>query len=283
MARVLGVFRAVRTAAVLAAASLALTGLCACGGGGGSSADAVVRVGRDPITEASLSQWMSILAGGDFYELSHLTIPKGMVSDPLDYARCTADLKTLAPKLNAKQLRSKCLVLHQALELQALGYLMAAKQELAEDAEFGVTVTGGEVQRAFKSVKAEQFPTEAELREYLAERDWPLSVELFIIKRDLLSEKARGKLGEKFHNESAADAYLNGLKQKWIARTSCSAGYVVLHCAEYKPGTPESTIPPPANLIKEVAAAHPVAPGPPPARDLNCYNKGKSVVCERAQ
>lgn len=244
----------------------------------------MVRVGGDPITKASLNQWMSILGGGDFYELSHITIPKGLVSEPLDYARCTADLTTLAPKLDAKQLRAKCLLLHQALRLQTLGYLIGAQQEFGEEGEVGARVTGGEIQRALKAVKAEQFPTEAEFQQYLAERDWTPSVERFIIKRDLLSEKTAGVLSKRFSSQAAAIAYLNVLKKRWIARTSCSPGYVVLHCVEYKPGTPESTIPPPANLIKEVVAARPVAPAPPPARDLNCYNnKSKRVVCERAQ
>jgi hypothetical protein len=277
----------VRTTVALVVATLALTALSACGGSSGSSVDpGVARVGDVAISKESLSQWMGILAGGDFYELSHITLPKGIVSEPLDYPTCTSELKALAPKLEAAQLRSKCLELHEALRLQALGYLIGAQQGFDVDAELGVTVNGGEIQRALKAVEAEQFPSQAELREYLAERDWTLSVEQFIIKRDLLSEKTAAKLSARFHGEAQAVTYLDGLKAKWVARTSCSPGYVVLHCAKYTPALAkaEAAVPPPANLIHEIVLARPVAPGPPPAKDLNCYNnKSKRVVCERVQ
>lgn len=271
--------KTIRTIAVLLALFLALGGLSACGGGGGLPDNAVAQVGGTTITKATLSQWMSTLAGGDFYELSHITPPDGLVSDPPNYAICIAGLKRLAPKLSSAETKSKCEQLYQALKQQAVSYLLTSQQNFGEDAEVGVKASEDEVKQQFEKVKSELFPTEADLQQYLAARNWTTPVELFLIKRNVLSSKLARKLQEKFSDERASIAYFHSARKKWTAKTDCRPGYVVEQCKQYKPGKTASTMLSPALLIKEIAAARPNTPERPPAPDFECANRGKGLSC----
>ncbi len=269
-----------RAIAALLAASFVVTGVCACAGGGGISGDAVAQVGSTAITKAALSSWMLTLAGGDFFELSQITAPTGLVSDPPRYSTCVAQLKTVTPNVAESRLTLQCQQLYRALKLQALEYLLTAQQGIAEDAERGITVSEAEVQRALTKVKAELFPTEADLKQYLAERDWTLSVEKFLIKRNLLSEKLARMLHEKFKSESASEKYLLATNRSWIAKTTCRKGYTVPQCNGYKPVAGESSIPAPATLVHEIAAERAALTKRRTAPDLNCRPTNHGINCQ---
>jgi hypothetical protein len=272
--------KSTRIVTALVAASLVTIGLPACGGGGGIPGDAVAQVGSTPLTKAALSEWMSSLAGGDFFELAGITLPKGLVSDPPNYAVCIADMKTLAPKLSGGQPRAKCELLDRSMRQQALTYLLSTQQTFDQAAELGLTVSNGEINQNFKGLQEERFPTAADLRQYLSARDWPLSVERFLLKRNLLSAKLTAALNKKFSSEKAQIAYLKATHDKLIAKTSCRPGYVVAQCKEYDAAKPPAMPPPPAALIQEVEAARPPVKQPAPAPDLECSNSPKGVVCE---
>lgn len=226
------------------AASVVLLGVAACGGGAdGPPADVVARVGSAPITRATLSHWMSTIAGGDYFELTSKMAPAGIVSDLPNYSRCQAVLEATSAKLppgrtrpSPKVLASKCRELYTAIKGQALSFLIETQWSAGQDAEQGIRVTSAEVNQRFKQYKAEEFSSEAQFQSYLADRRWSLADELFLIKKDLLSSKLIAKLGAEKRSPAV---FARESARKWRARTSCHAGYMVEQCNGYKaPATP---------------------------------------------
>jgi hypothetical protein len=209
--------------------------LASCGGSG-TPAGTIAQVGDIPITKTELNHWMATIVGGDFYELTRVTAPKQLVSEPPNPTACVAKMKTVAKVTTTTELSHRCQQLAQLLKKQALAYLIESDVEVGEDAEHGITVTNQEIQASFNEVRKAQLPTEAALREYLAQRDWSLSDELFLVKRNLLGskllEKVKHELGAKA-TEPEIDAYYKRLGAKWTDKSSCNPGYVVEGCKQY--------------------------------------------------
>jgi SurA N-terminal domain len=252
-------------------------------GGSPRSGEVVAHVGQSAITKAALNHWMSILAGGDFYETSEITTPKGLVSEPPRYDVCVADLKMLVARgsstLASAQLATKCHQLHQALKEQALSYLIASQTLIGEDVEQDLNVSEGEVDRDLRRLKAEQFPTEAEYRRYLQLRGWSRADERYLVRRNLLSSKLLRKLQRSFSSEQGFARYVADEAKKWTEKTTCAAGYVVEGCRQYDP-MPKQLNPAPAVLIEEIARLRRPKNKVVAAPDVECTNKGKKVSCE---
>lgn len=235
---------------------LAAMSLSACGGG--TSGDVVAQVGETSITKADLNHWMSTLAGGDFYEISSgHTVPAGLVSEPPNYAACVARLETIAAsqmkeasKPTAAQLSSKCRQLYRALRLQTIEFLIGYHWLLGLYTEEGLTATDAETTQLLNHIKAEQFPKE-ELQKYLARKRRSLSDERFVVKLDVLRQKAQKKIEA---DSKRVLAKFTEAGQRWTAKTNCHAGYVVQHCRQYT-GSPvaPSSLPSPAVLLEQVA------------------------------
>jgi hypothetical protein len=233
---------------------LVIAATAAFGGCGGGSSDVVARVGSTPITTVELNHWMSTLAGGDYFEITAATIPRGVVAEPENLPLCISKLKTIALGKVKYELRHRCQQLYSLLKEQAVEYLINSDVYAGEDAEQGATVSNHEIRVALASDKGEEFPTPATLQQYLAERDWSFSDEMFIEKRDLLGTKLLQKVHEKLGStasEEAIDQYYKALARKWHAKTSCNPGYVVSGCKEYrKPATPPTLSP--AIVMEEI-------------------------------
>jgi len=243
------------------AVTLVASCLAACGGGGdasGTSGEIVAQVGTTPITRAAVDHWMSTLAGGDYHQLSAKhTVPAGLVSDPPNYPACVAHLEAAiahapagAPKPSGVRLLKKCQQLYQALREQAVSLLVNDQWTLALARELGATASDGEVMQLFKRVRAEEFPTEAELQQYLASRRLSLADELFLLKVNLIAQKMLTKL---VSEGKQGQARLTEAGQRWTAKTSCRAGYVVQHCKQFT-GPRRSSSPPASVLMEQVAA-----------------------------
>jgi hypothetical protein len=245
----------ISVAAILVAISFSALAIGACGGS--ASSDVVATVGPNKVTKTALNHWIGTLAGGDYYELSHAhTLPLGLVSEPPNYPACLTRLESLARTASAGQstrssvsLLTKCRQLYQALKVQAMTYLVNADWLIGAYSDEGISVSDAEVMQRFNGNKPQQFPTEAALHQYLAERRWTLADELYVIKLDLLEQKAQNKLSTggasllRSYNEEAL---------KWTSKTTCSPGYVVMHCKQYKNNTPPSS-PSPAVLMEQIA------------------------------
>lgn len=205
---------------------------------------------------------MAITIGGDYYQLSGQAAPRGLVSDPPNYASCVAAVRAIRrrsvnnePKPASGELESKCRQLYQVLKQQALSYLISAEWSIGESAEYGVHVTDQEVKQQFTRIRSEQFPKQSELQKYLARKGWTLSDELFLVKQNLLSRKFQQKLQPKLSKVGGgAQGFaklIEGFHSKWTARTSCRAGYVVEECKQYR-GPKTISTPSPNALLEEI-------------------------------
>lgn len=212
----------------------------------------VVRVRGTEITKAALNYWMTAFLGGDFYEGVKLTAPKGLITDPVDYETCQAGVVSMETKRNPRAKPPKrdprqiCETLHSLIVTQTLGYLIAGLRNIGQAAELGLTVSNQEVAQEFKKLRAQNFPTEAELATYLNDRDWTLRVELFLIKQDLVNRKLNKVLTK---GSEYAD-FVKRETQKWTRMTSCRAGYVSEGCPGYK--EPTEGAPSPGEVSREI-------------------------------
>jgi len=255
-------FRFVRTLtlAVVAAA------LSSCGGGSHEApipANAVAEVKGQPITKADLNHWMATLAGVDFYEITRQAGPRHLVSDPPRYSVCVAALRSIQPRhathphsFTATQLRTKCRQLNRVLEEETVSYLIFGHWAADEGAEEALAVSGQEVKQKFASIKAEQFPTEAQLRRYLALRGLDLADELSIVRREVLSTKLLQTRTQKVTAAGGPQSLLaaeRGTTARLRGTTSCRAGYVVPQCRQDKTPNAAPVGPSAAVLIEELA------------------------------
>lgn len=262
-----------RTRRNLGSFAVCLAVACLAGCGGGASGDVVAQVGGSTITKGELNHWMSTLAGGDFYEVAKAhTVPAGLVSEPANYGACVAHLEAIAAisdagpaRPTAAQLLKKCRELQQGLKLQALNFLVQSRWLIGLYGEAGLKATDAEAMQLLKRVKAEQFPDE-KLQQYLARRRRSLSDELFVMKLNVLQQKVTQKLNAGGQQALAAFAEAG---QRWTAKTSCRAGYVVQHCKQYS-GQPTSALPSPAVLLEQIA----VITGRPCINRPACANSG---------
>jgi hypothetical protein len=117
-----------RFAASLAVLSYAVAGLGACGGTS-ARPGVVVRVGRLSISQATLSHWMSVLAGGQ------------MVPDAPRYRACTAAQKGLPQAAKLASCRRR----YRTLEGQALGFLIATDWLIGEAADRNMPISAREI------------------------------------------------------------------------------------------------------------------------------------------
>jgi hypothetical protein len=265
-----------RTITLGIAALLTLVSLAACGSGGNkahatgsttatgdnasASTEVVAKVGAVPITKAQVSHWMTALAGSVYHNVSHeLTLPEGLVSDPPNYTRCVARLEAAAaasPLGHAREtgpeLLAKCRELNGALQVEATNFLIKAQQTTALAAEAGVVVSPAEVQASFKQTRVTNYPTEADLHRYLASRNQAVADLLLEIKLELLSTRLSRKAAA-LGGLAAFKHILETNHQRLVERTSCSPGYVVESCSQYRGG---STYPgrTPSALLEQVSA-----------------------------
>jgi hypothetical protein len=244
------------TIAVMAVLSVAV-GLVACGGdGGGAGNEVVAQVGATKITKSQLDRWMSTLLGGDFFELTEVTAPEHLVSEPPRIEACVASLKAFGIHLPQAQLTSSCRQLYLQVREQAVSYLVRAAVSDEENAELGIKVSSREIATAFAALRKADFPKESELRQYLLEHHWTVATELFVLKKDLNGtrrlQKVREKLGKKA-SEAAIASYYQTLGDKWLAKASCRPGYVAEGCEGYK--EPKTDTVSPDTVIEEIMKA----------------------------
>jgi hypothetical protein len=261
----------------------ALTGaLGACGGGGDASSDAVARVGSQSITIAMLDHWAPVVLGAAYAEKVGGPAPKGLLGEPPGYATCVAALRKLGgggiqAAIRAEQFKHRCQMLYKAIREQTVLYLVDRDLRVDEAAEVGIKVSGEEFKRFFASMKAELFPTEADLQSYLANKGWTLAEVISSSEQELLSRKLL-----RFAETSTK---YGAVAKKWLALTSCSPGYVVEQCKQYKAPTTPPTTPSAAVQIEEIGAlaraAHPPEVNPLGADDQLCKNapSGKGYSC----
>jgi hypothetical protein len=219
--------------------------LAACGRASGSSDAVVARVDGTPITESTLNHWVATFVRGDFYQVNGHKTPVGLATNPPNYASCVTAAKTLAPApssgkriLTAAELGRRCHLLYRFVREEALTYLISALWDVGMTEEIGKHVSDQEVEQYLHGLVKRQYKTRQAFVTYLAARGWSLADMHYILKRNLLdqlltadAEKKANRLGG---SEHAMGEILVQREAKWVKKTSCRPGDVVMRCAGWK-------------------------------------------------
>jgi parvulin-like peptidyl-prolyl isomerase len=172
-----------------------------------NSAGTVVEVGGAPITKSAIEHWMMIAVGSSASGSGKTT--KAVLPEPLDYTACIAHMQAGAAKSSKAQNapttvqeKTRCEQQYDALQKQALGYLISTRWLEGEASEQGIKVSDGEVQRQFQQIKSQQFHSEADFQKFLATSGEGISDLLLRVKTNLLSSKVQQKITEAVNNKS---------------------------------------------------------------------------------
>jgi hypothetical protein len=210
---------------------------------GASGSLVVAQVGAHAITKHELDRWTAIEAVLAYQTNPTSPVPKGVVPDPPGYAQCSAYLAATAPaegqaKLTASELKRQCGEKQSLLQNHILDILITSYWLKDEAREQHVTLTSREVE----AVLDHTFPSTEALHRYLAITGERPSDERLIIEKDLLDSKllqleeratnAKGPPSEPRHRQWLLRAATE-FTDKWSARTTCRAGYVVSECRQY--------------------------------------------------
>jgi hypothetical protein len=247
------------------AISLAASAVLSVTAGGCGSAESVVHIAGASdvsISKPTLDHWMRAMVGGDFRQSLGTRGPTGLASEPADRERCLAAVKLVAPRSFFNQLKQSraelekvCRELHRSVEAQALSFLIATRWAEVEAAELGITVTDADVRQLFAGFRKHLYPTERDLHDYLAERQWSLADVLYQFRRDALNSKVALRVEQKLKRSGGgAQAFAKFSLKHYsdlVARTSCEPGYVVPNCSQYR--GPSSVSPSPDVILKNLA------------------------------
>jgi foldase protein PrsA len=236
--------------------------ICLLGCGSKVRNDAVVWVGASPIEKATVEHWMSVVAASASTAPGR---PTPQTPVPPAYSACIASLQALASKSSAgqsqptpAQWKSQCEQQYEKLKLKALYFLISSDWLSGEAAELGVKVTAKDVKQQLAFVRS-QFPTEAAYLSSLGAPKVTVSDMELRVKFSLLATKLAQKFEVQTQTQQSTAAEQHQalhrlgqeFKQKWTARTSCSAGYLVALCKQYKaPETPSTLVPPQVPLTE---------------------------------
>jgi hypothetical protein len=225
------------------------------GCGKSGSNDVAVEVGNHPITAATVTHWMSVVAGEG-------SLPAGQpfphTPDPPSYSTCIAyyerfplTLATKSSQPDRPALKRACEVEYQKERIKALYFLISYEWVNGEASELGVKLPDGAAEREVSLLKS-KLPGPA-LKKFLVGSRGSSSDLLMRIRLELLAkaiqerlEKDSGASGlsPQQHQHALSDFGRRFLKQ-WSAKTACHSGYVVPICKGYTaPKTPPAVTPP---------------------------------------
>jgi hypothetical protein len=233
--------------------------LAACGGSGSGTGDkAVVRVNGDPITQAQVEHWMSVVAASASTDPGE---PKFKTPKPPSYTACIAYLRRY-PSFGAgaepveptpAALKAKCELERRKEQLKALYTLIAFDWVSGEATELGVRLAPEQQSKLLALFERRSFPSGESFGQYLASMGQTRSDVMMQLEQELLvagvhrkleaQASARG-LTTTAQRQLALTRFAVGYEREWRQRTDCQAGYVVPICRQYvAPSTPSALVP----------------------------------------
>jgi len=198
-------------------------GVSACGGG--IPGDAVVSVGGTPISKATFNHWMAIAAAGASQSEPGKTGAKPPVPEPPDYTACIAHLESVAAaaskgktKPNKALYKTQCEQQYTAYKQEVLDFLISSQWVTSEAEEQGVHVSEAEVKKQFDTLKSQQFPKEAQFKEFLSRTGETEADLLMRVKLQLLARKIQEKVtnsAKKKPSKKEIEKYYNEHKSQY--------------------------------------------------------------------
>jgi hypothetical protein len=145
-----------------------------------------------------------------------------------------------APIPATAQLERECAEHYRSVEMGMLNVLIGFQREMQEGKADGVNPSEGEVREEYARYSRKHFPNRGEQRRYLADTGESVGDELLRIRTDMISTRIFSKEKRRFGG-IATKAQLQAYgrwavetEERWVARTSCRAGYIVEDCKQYK-------------------------------------------------
>ena len=170
-----------------AVVSVALLAGC----GGGVPGDSIADMAGNPITTKAFNHWMYVAAKGQAAQSPGSPV---IIPDPPDYKNCIASIKTLAPAgSSTATLKADCKQGFTTLRDQVMDFLVRSYWYQAQAATQHIKVTDKQVQAAFATAKAAQFPTEAQFQAFLTQTGQTLQDIIYRVRvnqiyKDLLAK-----------------------------------------------------------------------------------------------
>ncbi len=139
-------------------------GLSACGGVPGN---AVAEVDGESVQKSQFDSWMTVAAkaGGQ---------SSGSVPEPPEYTKCIAEKRKAQPQpakgekpVADSELKDQCKQEYEAIRDRVMQLLVNAEWIEGEAEQQGVTVSDEEVRKAFETQKQQNFPKEADYKNFL--------------------------------------------------------------------------------------------------------------------
>jgi foldase protein PrsA len=197
----------IRGFAALGAFFVVAVALAACGGSvpGNSVAD----VAGNPITTRAFDHWLYVAAKSQASQ--NPGAPVIVPEDPPNFTHCIAQVRAQVPtlaKASDKTLQSDCKQLFTTLSSQVLDFLIKGYWYQAEAAKEHIKVTDAQVQKAFDTAKAQQFPTAAGFNTFLSQTGQTLQDILFRFRVNQVFTKLLAKNATKV-TPAAISAYYN--------------------------------------------------------------------------
>jgi hypothetical protein len=211
------------------------------------------------VTKAVVSSAMVTAAAKAYYGASGLNPPQaGLVADPPNYELCTrrlSDLYAHNPRhkkgISNATLAKSCRELYEAARRAGMTSVVQAQWLITLDRELGIVATDSEVRRLHRRISTEEYPSPEALKEFLAPRGMTLSELLFEDRMDILAKKTVAMI-----ERGGPAAYRRVIEagQRSSLRITCSPGYVVEHCREYKKRQAATGAPTVPEVVKQVVA-----------------------------
>jgi phosphatidylethanolamine-binding protein (PEBP) family uncharacterized protein len=200
----------------LAVPALGTAVLAGCGGSSGSTTASV------PASPAAAAEVASVAAADSIAVVAGVPIAKK------SYEHWLAVERKLGASGNASH--------------QALGFLITSEWVLGEAAGRHIAISEAEVKKRFASLVHQSFPKAGSMKAYLARSGETEADLLARIKVELLASHiaARVTAGKPSSQRAALlTGFEHNFQAHWKALTTCSSGYVMEDCKQYK-GAPEN-------------------------------------------
>lgn len=255
----------VRQVVLWTVALLAVVSVTGCGSGAEVPRYAVAKVGDVVITKSTADHWMSAIAADGNTSANH---PAPEVPDYPSYGRCVAYRQAFTakrlpgqPPPTLAEFNSECAQEFRKLKLKALYFLISAEWLSGEASELRVKVTDAEVTQELALFKRRGFSSEDAYLRYVASsrfspEDMRLRMRLLLLATKI-QQQVEAEIDARHPTAQLRKRSLKSFgarfEKKWIARTTCRAGYVVPICRQYQKPTAPLALSPPSIPLAELA------------------------------
>jgi hypothetical protein len=212
------------------------------GCGKSESPKVIALVDGATITVGTFKHWLHIVAVKDYELAPTRPLPSWVLPDPPRYRRCIAHLATTSKrsKTGATTVyKATCEQQYRRLKEQTLDFLITGTWFIQEGRARGIKETDQEVRSRVGRVLRQEYGGLAGFErdrkligETFADEMFRSSFKIYSEKMEAPFRAPNGTLSTRRARIFAA--WVEAFPKRWATRTTCSPGYVVPNCREYR-------------------------------------------------